>query len=499
MDESNILEMRQIEKSFSGVKVLSAVDFSIRKGEIMALVGENGAGKSTLMRILTGIYEADAGDIIYKGNTIYFKNAKASAMAGIQIIHQDFNLFPNMSVAENIFLDNSAVCRHGLVDWRLMYRKTRDLISSIGGDFDPSEKVSNLTVQDQQIVEIAKTLSADAEVLVMDEPTSALPENEVRNLFAAIRRLKERGVSIIYVSHRLNEIFEICDRITVLRDGKTVALARIADVDQTWVISQMVGKNVGNLYPKTGSHIGNVAMEVNDMSGGTYVHNINFSVRSGEIVGLYGLVGSGAMECPQMIFGLGRKVKGTVSVHGKNLHKLTVANAIKNGIAYVPADRHREGIIAMLAIRINLSLVILRRISGFMFVKGLAENGVTADYIQRLRVKCKSGEQAVTFLSGGNQQKIVIAKWLASDPKVLILNDPTRGVDVGARAEIYGIINELSSTGMAVVITSSDIDEIMGMSDRILVFNRGRIIREIKHEDATQNELLAAANMEIPS
>lgn len=491
---ADLIEMKGICKAFAGVPALTGADFSLKRGEVVALVGENGAGKSTLMRILTGIYQLDGGEIWCEGQRVSFKNAKESSEAGIQIIHQEFNLFPNLSVAENIFLDNSSTLRHGLVDWKQVKERAERLVRSIGGEFDVSEKVSALTVQNQQIVEIVKALARDAKVLIMDEPTSALPENEVQNLFRTIRALKERGVAIIYVSHRLNEIFEICERIAVLRDGVTVAEKPIAQTSQAEVISLMVGRNVGKLYPKLESKPGAEVLAVqnlHDMDG--VVRDISFAVRAGEILGLYGLIGSGATECPEMIFGLVPHTRGLVKVKDRSLAKLSVPEAIAKGIAYVPADRHRQGIIRQLSVRFNLTLAILRRISGRLAVRRKQEIAVVEEYIRKLQIKCAGDGQVLNYLSGGNQQKVVISKWLATKPSVLILNDPTRGVDVGAKAEIYRIISELAADGMGVVITSSDIDEILGMSDRILVFNKGEITQEVDRETATMSGLLAAA------
>ena len=491
---ASIIEMKSIRKSFGSVPVLKGTDFSIEKGEVVALVGENGAGKSTLMRILTGIYERDEGEILFEGRPVSFRSAKEAGAAGIQIIHQELNLFPNLSVAENIFLDNPEMVHGGLVDQKSARKRAEELVRSIGGEFDVNEKVSTLTVQNRQIVEIVKALAGKARVLIMDEPTSALPENEVQNLFRTIRALKAEGVAIVYVSHRLNEIFEICDRIAVLRDGMTIAQKAVADTSSDEVISLMVGHNVGHLYPKQESTPGEEVLAVKNLCDpDEVVRDLSFSVHAGEILGLYGLIGSGATECPEMIFGLCDHVRGSVHVKGQALPKLTVVQAIRHGIAYVPADRHKQGVIRPLSVRFNLSLAILRRISGRLLIRSRQETTIVNEYIDKLKIRCADDRQALEHLSGGNQQKVVIAKWLAAAPAVLILNDPTRGVDVGAKAEIYRIIGELAAAGMGVVITSSDIDEILGMSDRILVFKKGRIVQQVARKDATMAGLLAAA------
>ena len=451
-----ILEMRGIAKAFSSVYALKNVDFTLEQGRVMALVGENGAGKSTLMRILTGIYDYDQGEICYHGKPIRFQNAMESREAGIAIIHQEFNLFPNLTAAENIFLADKSVQRRGLVDWAALNRRAQELVDSIGGTFSVLEPVQNLTVQNQQVVEIVKALAANAEILVMDEPTSALPESEVQHLFTTIRGLKERGTAIVYVSHRLNEIFEICDDITVLRDGVT---AFRSQVDAT-------------------------TPEVKDLS---------FSVRRGEILGLYGLVGSGATECPETLFGLVKPAAGHFYMKGQEIRLDSPAAAVGHNIAYVPPDRHRQGIIRQLSIRFNLTLSVIRRLCRGGFIQRDRERALTAEHMEKLRVKCAGEEQKVTYLSGGNQQKVVIAKWLAAEPELLILNDPTRGVDVGAKAEIYALISSLACAGLAIVITSSEIGEILGMSDRILVLNNGRVSREFARGEADQRALLSAA------
>lgn len=348
-------------------------------------------------------------------------------------------------------------------------------------------------MQDQQVVEIVKALAANAEVLIMDEPTSALPESEVQHLFRTIRGLKARGVAIVYVSHRLNEIFEICDDITVLRDGVTAFLSPVAATSQQEVVAQMIGREVAVLYPKQEAEIGSPVFEVEHLSDGATVKDLSFCVRKGEILGLYGLVGSGATECPEALFGLVGSARGTFRMGGRQIRLNSPAQAVENHIAYVPPDRHRQGIIRQLSIRFNLTLAVIRRLCRHSFVQHREEQALIDEYIGKLRIKCAADAQKVTFLSGGNQQKVVIAKWLATKPSLLILNDPTRGVDVGAKAEIYALISELACAGMAIIITSSEISEILGMSDRILVLNEGVVAREFLRGQADQKALLSAA------
>ena len=383
-----ILEMQHIAKAFSGIYALKDAQLTLHKGSVMALVGENGAGKSTLMRILTGIYDHDGGTILYKGQPVHFKNAMQAREAGIAIIHQEFNLFPNLTVAENIFLGDKSTQVHGLVNWAAMYRRAQELVDSIGGTFSVQEKVQALSVQDQQVAEIVKALAANAEVLIMDEPTSALPESEVQHLFRTIRGLKARGVAIVYVSHRLNEIFEICDDITVLRDGVTAFLSPVAATSQQEVVAQMIGREVAVLYPKQEAEIGSPVFEVEHLSDGATVKDLSFCVRKGEILGLYGLVGSGATECPEALFGLVGSARGTFRMDGRQIRLNSPAQAVENHIAYVPPDRHRQGIIRQLSIRFNLTLAVIRRLCRHSFVQHREEQALIDEYIGKLRIKC---------------------------------------------------------------------------------------------------------------
>ncbi|MDB5055200.1 MAG: sugar transporter ATP-binding protein [Bacilli bacterium] len=493
--ENPILEMKGIVKSFPGVKVLKQVNLSLKKGEIMALMGENGAGKSTLMKILTGIYEYDEGEIVLKGQKVNFKSPKDSNRAGIAIIHQELNLFPNLTAAENIFLEKeTAKNKIGLIDWKAMNKKAQVLVDSLGLNFNVKEKVENLSVHHQQLVEILRAVSSDAEIIIMDEPTSALPENEVQNLFVTIRALQKKGVSIIYVSHRMNEIFDICQTVIVLRDGKDICYLDLKETNQQEIIAQMIGKEVRDLYPKLEVEIGEPLLTVKDMSDGHTLNHISFHVRKGEILGLYGLVGSGITECAEALFGLNKLNRGDIFLDLKQLHIQTPADAIKSGIAYVPPDRRREGIVKEMSIKNNISLSIIRQLKRLFLVNEKKEISIAEEYSKKLNIKSSGIHQTVNFLSGGNQQKVVLSKWLVTGPQILILNDPTRGVDVGAKAEIYGLISKLASEGMGIIMISSEMPEVLGMSDRILVFSNGRIVKELMRDEATQNSLLLAAS-----
>ncbi len=494
MDKA-LLKMENIYKSFSKVKVLKGVDFTLKEGKVMALVGENGAGKSTLMRILTGIYNFDDGQIWYKGESVKFANAMQAKMAGIAIIHQELNLFQNLSAAENIFIGDKSILKNNLVNWKEMENRAQDIVDSIGGKFSVTTIVKNLSVQNQQIVEIAKSLAANAQIIIMDEPTSALPEHEVQNLFNTIRGLKARNVAIVYVSHRLNEIFEICDEITVLRDGITTYVDELKNMTPTQVVEQMIGKEVEELYPKLDVKPKDIVFEAHNLNDGDTLKNVSFSVREGEILGLYGLIGSGATECPNVIFGL-EKYNGKIIMNGEEIKVKSPQDAIRHKIAYVPPDRRRQGVIYKLTLKFNMSLAVINKLCKNTFISSKKEKKIASEYIKLLNIKCYDETQIINELSGGNQQKVVIAKWLALNPKLLILNDPTRGVDVGAKAEIYALISQLAKDGMAIILTSCELGEILGMSDRILVLNEGCVKKEFMRNEANQKILLKAATVQ---
>ncbi|UOQ86998.1 sugar ABC transporter ATP-binding protein [Gracilibacillus salinarum] len=490
----SILKMEGIDKLFPGVKALSSVDLELFKGEVHALMGENGAGKSTLMKILSGVYTQTKGTFSIKGEEIRIKSPSDAARAGISMIHQEFNLFPNLSVAENIFMDRPSITGTlGVINWKQMNEKAQALIDSLGASIDVREKVQNLSVQSQQVVEIAKAISFDAEILIMDEPSAALPENEVRNMLEVVMRLKEQGVAIVYVSHRMPEVFEIADRVTVLRDGKKIATKRTKETTQDQIINMMVGREVAELYPnKTKIRSEEVVLDVQEMTLGPN-QKVNFQVRKGEIVGLFGLMGAGTHNVAERLFGL-KKGKGTIMINGKKANIKSPKQAKKQKIGYVPPDRHRHGLIKEMTVKHNLTLTILDQLTEYSKLNREKEQELITDYIQDFNIKTPSSKQVVNLLSGGNQQKIVLSKWLATNPDILILEEPTRGVDVGAKAEIYALIQKLADDGMAILFISTEMPEVIGMSDRILVMRKGEMIRQYNYREVEQNELLSVAS-----
>ncbi|MEK3888382.1 sugar ABC transporter ATP-binding protein [Bacillus sp. FSL K6-3431] len=489
-----ILKMEAITKEFPGVKALNGVDFEIYPGEVHALMGENGAGKSTLMKILSGVYSETSGNMYLEGKKITLKNPVDAQALGISIIHQEFNLFPNLSAAENIFIDRKdSKGKLGKIAWKSIYRKADELIKSIGANIDVKKEVQYLGVHSQQVIEIAKALSLNAKILIMDEPSAALPEDEVQNMFNVVNQLKRNGVAIVYVSHRMKEIFEIADKVTVLRDGKRVSTKLINETTEEELINSMVGQEVGNLYPNTNHEIAkDIVLSTRDF----YITNkdrVSFDLHKGEILGFYGLVGSGTHTLAERLFGL-RKGIGVVKVHSKDVVIKTPKDAMNHGIAYLPPDRHRQGLVKELSVKDNISLTVLKELSQAFMINNQKEKELTQTYIEQLRIKTPNQNQTVNFLSGGNQQKITLAKWLATKPEILIMEEPTRGVDVGAKAEIYKLINRLASEGLSFILISTEMPELIGLSDRILVMNNGKITKEYGRREANQHNLLKVAS-----
>lgn len=493
-----ILKMKGITKEFPGVKALENVDLELYSGEVHALMGENGAGKSTLMKILSGVYQHTSGSILLDGKEVSINSPQDAEMLGISIIHQEFNLFPNLSAAENIFLDrNDITNRTGKIKWSEVNRRATELITSIGANIDVRKEVQYLGVHSQQVIEIAKALSFNAKILIMDEPTAALPEDEVQKMFDVIEQLKSNGVAIVYVSHRMKEIVAIADKVTVLRDGVKVSTRTLNETSEDQIISEMVGKKVGNLYPKKLNKAQNQAiMSVKNFEL-TQQHQISFDLKEGEILGFFGLVGSGTHTLAERLFGL-KKGKGNIRIDGSAVKINKPKHAMSHGIAYLPPDRHRQGLVKELSIKQNITLPILRRISNRFFIQEKIVESLSDTYIQDLRIKTPSQNQLVNLLSGGNQQKVVLAKWLATEPRILIMEEPTRGVDVGAKAEIYRLINALAKEGLSIILISTEMPELIGMSDRILVMNKGQIVGGFKNGEADQHTLLKeASNPEI--
>lgn len=500
------LEMREITKTFPGVRALDGVTFDLQPGEVHALVGENGAGKSTLMKILGGVYPHPGygGAIFIEGNEQHFSGVREAEKAGIAVIYQELSLVREMSVGENIFLGREPN-KLGVIRWEELYRRAGELLADLHLDIDPHTPVRSLGIGQQQLVEIAKALSQNARILVLDEPTAALTDSEVETLFGILNKLRARGVGMIYISHKLNEVFRISDRITVLRDGKTVDTNVTADWTESQVIARMVGREVGDIFPKMDHAQGDIVFEARNFSvedpvvaGKMLVDNVSFSVRRGEVLGIAGLMGAGRSDLLMAIFGAhyGR-VTGEVEIEGRRVHITSPAEAIKHGIGFVTEDRKRFGLVLDQTILNNMTLACLRRISGRFVTSVDAESAAGERAMKDLRVKANSVFTVAGTLSGGNQQKIVLAKWLLTNPRVLFLDEPTRGIDVGAKQEIYGQINKLAKSGLAIVLVSSELPEVLGMADRVLVLHEGKVTGEFSRQAATPEKVMACATGQV--
>ncbi|PVB62858.1 sugar ABC transporter ATP-binding protein [Labrenzia sp. 011] len=487
------VSMKGMSKSFVGIKVLKDVDFDVRQGEVHALLGENGAGKSTLIKMLAGLYKPDTGTIVVDGEEQKFASTSDATSAGIATVYQELLLFPELTVAENVFLGNYPRKAGGWIDWATVRARTRDLLDQLDShDLDVDTKVLNLSVAQRQRVEIAKALSKNARILIMDEPTASLVESDVQRLMEVVTQLRDRGVGIVYVSHRMPEIFALADRVTVLRDGTHVGTRDIGDVDEQQLVSMMVGRSIESLFPKADAEIGETVLEVRNLNHGRHVRDISFSLRRGEILGIAGLVGSGRTELALTLFGMTPATSGEIVLEGEPVHIASPRQARDLGIAYVPEDRGLQGLVKPMAIRKNVSMAIIEKLSSGIFIRADAEAKITRDAIERFGIRSRNIDQAVGELSGGNQQKVVIAKWLATNPKVLILDEPTRGVDVGAKAEIHSIMGELVKQGVAIIMISSELPEVLGMSDRVLVMNSGEVTDVIDRSKASPERVGAA-------
>jgi rhamnose transport system ATP-binding protein len=489
-----LLQATSIEKSFGAVRALRGVSFELRPGEVHALVGENGAGKSTLIKIITGAEQPDAGALAIAGRSIRHMDPATSRALGIAVIYQQPSLFPHLTVAENVALALESGPPWRRVDWKQRHARAAELLGRVGASIDPARLVETLSMPEQQIVEIAKAIGADAKVVLMDEPTASLTDREVESLFAAVARLRAHGVGVIYISHRLEEIFAIADRITVLRDGQTVATHGAGAVDKAELIRQMVGREVSAVFPKRPIAIGEPALEIRGVSNREAgIRDVTLAVRRGEIVGLAGLVGSGRTQLAETIFGITPADAGEILVHGRRHVITSPADAIRAGIAYVPEDRRQHGVVLDMSVAANASLASLDAVSS----RGLIDRGVerarASDFVERLRIKTASVLADVGTLSGGNQQKVALARWLSTRPTVIILDEPTQGVDVGSKAEIHGLMQMLAEDGLAILMISSELPEILGMSDRIAVMQGGAIRAVLPRAEATQSSILALA------
>lgn len=488
-----LLEMRGIEKRFPGVHALKGVDLTLHEGEVLALLGENGAGKSTLIKILGGAHPPSEGVVRVDGREVHIANPAASQEAGIGIIYQEFNLVPHLSARENIFLGRELVHR-GFVDVASERRLARELFERLGTRIDPEERCENLTVAQQQVVEIAKALSQEARLLVMDEPSATLTPQEVSRLLGIVRDLRQDGLGIIYISHRLGEVYEIADRITVLRDGEHVGTRPTTELDRDALIELMVGRKLENEFPRRSSNPGGERLVVNGLGRGRAVRDVSFSVRAGEVVALTGLVGAGRTETVRLLFGADRRDCGTICLDGRELRLRSPRDAIREGIGLLTEDRKAEGLILGQSVRENFGLPNLDAFARAGFVSRREEAARFGEYVETLQIKIPHQEEPARNLSGGNQQKVVLAKWLQRNCDVIIFDEPTRGIDVGAKYEIYLLINKLAEAGKAVLMISSELPEVLGMADRVLVMHEGRLTGEIREvSTATQEDIMKLA------
>ncbi|CFQ51538.1 galactose/methyl galaxtoside transporter ATP-binding protein [Yersinia frederiksenii] len=489
-----ILEAEGISKQFPGVKALNKVGIKIKPGSVHALMGENGAGKSTLMKCLIGIYHPDEGTIKVKGEVVTFSDTLDALHAGIAMIHQELNLVPHMTVAENIWLGREPV-HYGLVNHDLLNSKTRDLLQHLNIRLKPEMVVGELNIASQQMVEIAKAVSYDADILIMDEPTSALTEGEVFHLFAIINELKEQGKGIIYISHKMDEIFEITDEVSIFRDGMFVATDKTENLTKQSLITMMVGRELTHMFPKFNNNIGEEVLKVSALRRDGLFRDISFTVKRGEILGVAGLVGAGRSEVMESLFGMHPADSGEIFIEGLPVNIDSPSKAIEQGLAFLTEDRKKSGLFLVLSVVENMSIV---NLSEYINKKGFVSHGQMAqdcmEQIKKLNIKTPTMDQIINNLSGGNQQKVLIARWLLAQPKILILDEPTRGIDVGAKSEIYRLISELANRGVAIILVSSELPEILGMSDRVMVMHGGHITGILDKQDASQEKIMALAS-----
>jgi rhamnose transport system ATP-binding protein len=492
-----MIELRDAAKSYGAVRALHDGNLSLRAGEVRALMGENGAGKSTLVKVLGGVVRRDAGEMLVDGTSVDFHSPHDARDAGIAVIYQEPTLFPDLSVAENVVMGYHPLGALKRIDRGAMHRQVQGLLDRLGVRLDPERPVRGLSIADQQIVEIAKALSFDARVLIMDEPTAALSGPEVERLFGVVRTLREHGSAVLFISHRLEEVFAVCDTVTVMRDGAVVHDAAIADITPDELVRRMVGRELTALFPKQDAKVGEPVLSVHRLTREGVFFDISFDVRAGEIVALAGLVGAGRSEVARAIFGIDRADAGHVEVAGNRLAPGRPLAAMRAGIGFVPEDRRQQGLVMDLSIARNTALTRMRSLSRGGLIRSSAENGLAREWAARLQLKFHRLEDSVGTLSGGNQQKVVLGKWLATDPKVLIVDEPTRGIDVGTKAEVHRLMSELAGQGVAVLMISSELPEVLGMADRVLVMHEGRLTGELSRAEADEESVIRLATGQV--
>ncbi len=484
-----ILSLKNITKEFPGVKALDDVTINVERGTIHGLVGENGAGKSTLIKVLAGIYQPNAGEVILEGEARHFSSPIEARGAGISVVHQEIKLAEPLSVAENMFLGN-VMMKGGLVDWAGMRRRAREIVDDLGMDIDINAQVSSLTVAKKQVVEIMHAINNNSKVLIMDEPSAVLTDRELEVMFRIVKQLRAKGITIIYISHRLDEVFDLCDNVSVLRDGRHIDTLPISQVTRQGLITMMVGREMGQEYPKEKGVIGETILKVEHLSRGI-LKDISFEVKSGEVFGISGLVGAGRTELARAILGIDKPESGEIYVRGKRVKYHTFSDAIRDGLGLIPEDRKLQGLVQIMSVKKNTTLVNMKRVIRCGVISNKLENELSEEYSKKLRVSTPSMDTEVQYLSGGNQQKVVIAKWLFQESEILFLDEPTRGIDVGAKAEIYRLINQMVKEGKTVIMISSEMPEILGMCDRVMVMHEGHKMGELLAEEATQEKIMA--------
>jgi len=489
-----ILEMKGIKKYFYGVKALDGVDFKIRTGEVHALIGENGAGKSTLVKILAGVHQPTAGTVIFNDKPVQFPSPQVSQRAGISAIHQEATMFLELSIVENIFMGHHIRNKsNGLLSWKEMKSETQTLLDKLELDIHPDTKVKNLSVAQRHMVEVAKALSLNAKIVIMDEPTSALTLKEVEYLYKIIKKLKSEGKAIIFISHKFEEVFEIADYFTVLRDGKYIGEGKIADITIDKIVQMVIGRSLEQMYPKLEVEQGDIILKVENLTKIGIFKNVSFELHKGEILGFFGLVGAGRSEVMQTIFGIDAKTSGEVFINGAKINITNPSDAMNYGLAYLPEDRQIQGAILAMNIRENITLPIIDRISRHIFLDHNREFEITDEYGKYIEIKASGWEQLVEDLSGGNQQKVVLAKWIATKPRILIMDEPTKGIDVATKATVHNFISELAKQGIAVILISSELPEILGMSNNIIVMHEGVVTAKFTREEANSKKIIRAA------